>query len=184
MRAAVRANDIYIQQLRSVSEILTQRIEGLDNRLPERPGARLNPPGFIYWHVLRVWDHDLRDLRGGSALDDIWHRNGFTAETDYEPAVTRGDDGADYADGYNYDDAQVDAVPYDADWLARYHRLLLDETIAWLEGVELDFARPIALVARAEQTTAAETLDHLIIHSSYHVGELQMTRGLLGIIDE
>lgn len=173
----------YIRQIKGVSNMLVRCIDELEGRLVEVPGPRLNPAGFIVWHLLRVWDHDLRDTRAAVAADDVWHRHGFTAETGYAPVIKVHDDGEAYADGYGYSRAEVAAVPYREDWLVRYHRLLLDETLERLADPELDCDAPIKLPERETPTTAGQTFDHLVIHSAYHIGELQLTMGLLGIPD-
>jgi uncharacterized damage-inducible protein DinB len=100
----------------------------------------------------------------------------------YEPAVIRGEDGVDYADGFGYSMADVLAVPYARFWLERYRQALLDETLVLLEEGD-DVDRAIYQPGRATPTTPAEILDHLVLHSAMHIGELQMTRGLLGLDD-
>jgi len=161
--------------------MLADGVGGLDARLAERPVPDLNPPGFIFWHVLRVWDHETRVARGLEAVEDGWHRHGLSAVAGYEPVVKRGGDGVDYADGFDYDAADVAAIPYEAGWLGRYHRLMLDETIACLEAPELDLSQPLRLAGRDEPVTVGQILDHVILHGAAHVGELQVVRGLLGV---
>jgi hypothetical protein len=162
--------------------MLQQRVDGLDGRLAERPGPNLNPAGFIYWHILRVWDADLRDIRG---IDDIWAREGYTATLGYQPVTRHGDDGAEYSDGYGYTDADVDAIPYQLDMLNRYLQLLVDETLVYLEGAdETELERSVPVPYRDEPCTPSELMEHTILHSAYHIGELQITGGLLGLRDE
>jgi hypothetical protein len=173
---------MYARQIRDIATMLQQRVDDLGGRLAERPGPHLNPAGFIYWHILRVWDTDLLDIRGN---DDIWTRAGYTAALGYQPVIRRGDDGAEYNDGYGYTDADVAAIPYQLEHLNGYLRQLVDETLAYLDRAdEAELQRSIVLPYRDEPFTPSELVEHTILHSAYHIGELQITRGLLGLRDE
>lgn len=171
----------YIQQITEMSSMLSQQVGELDDAtLSKRPGPALNPVGFIYWHILRVWDLDLNWLiKGGAPGDDAWHRGGYSNELDYTPdgVGTRG-----MGIGTGYTDNEVDAVPYRADVLARYQRQLLDETNAYLsEATDEELQRELPL--RDQTTTVAARLQHTVSHSWNHVGEIRMTKSMLGYPD-
>ena len=113
----------YREQIDGLDTMLTAQIaEVPDAILYRRTGPSQNPIGFIYWHILRIWDLD-HSLRTGTnpLTDDLWHRHDFAAKADYSP------DGLGLRGlgmGIGYTDAQVDGV--------RIPRELL-----WLKIVEL-----------------------------------------------
>lgn len=171
----------YAQQIDEMSQMLLQQVGVLDDAtLAKRPGPALNPVGFIHWHILRVWDLDLNWLiKGGAPTDDARHRGGYSEELDYSPdGIGTGGMGI----GTGYTDAEVDAVPYRAGVLARYQQILLDETRAYLSTATLDdLSREFPL--RGQPTTVAARLQHTIGHSWNHIGEIRMTKGMLGYPD-
>ena len=122
--------------------------------------------------------------RGSGRRDDCWHRNGLSVAAGFEPLLKRGDDGVNYTDGFGYSDADVSAIPYGADWLNGYHRLMLDETLDWLTTGAVGLSRTISLPGRADPITGGQILDHLILHSACHIGELQMTQSILRVRNE
>lgn len=171
----------YNEQITAMASMLAQQAGELDEpTLAERPGPALNPVGFIYWHILRVWDLDLNWLiRGQSPAEDAWHRGGYSAELGYSPD---GIGTAGMGIGTGYTDAEVDAVPCNAASLERYRQQLLDETQAYLAASpDTEINREFAF--RDQTTTVAARLQHTVSHSWNHIGEIRMTKGMLGYPD-
>src|SRR5688572_23042646 len=119
--------DSYLEQIDTMSDFLTNQVTELDEAaFTRRPGEMLNPVGFIYFHVLRIWDLDLNILvHGRRPADDAWHRGGFTEKLGYNPD---GKGGNGMGLGFGYTDQEVDEVPYRLAPLQEYHQQLLDET--------------------------------------------------------
>ena len=171
----------YDEQVSTMATMLAQQVGSLDDAtLAKRPGPALNPIGFIQWHILRIWDLDLNLLiKGGTPETDAWHRGGYDEEIGYEPiGIGPGGTGL----GFGYTDAEVDAVPYRADVLSRYQQQLVDETKSYLAGAtNEDLQRAFEL--RGEPTSVAGRLQHVVAHSWNHIGEIRLTKGLLGYPD-
>src|SRR6476661_1923754 len=131
------------EQITQLAEMLDKQLAELnDGQLATRPNGALNPPGFIAWHLMRVWDFDLNQLILGQTRDaDAWHRGGFQTEMGYEP-LGNGPGGSGI--GFGFSDVEVDAVPYRLDVLRRYLAQLLTETDTYLAGAsDADLAAPM-----------------------------------------
>jgi hypothetical protein len=177
--------DVYREMIDQASADLRGEIASMtDELLAQRPGANLNPVGFIYFHVLRSWDRDLNHLiLGQDQHDDAWHRGGFAAESDFEPSGT-GLSGA--GTGMGYSNAEVDAVPKGKALLGRYHDQLFQETLAYLDGSSGSTRFDEALENPLSPTnpfTPRWRLQHLIRHTCKHLGDIQFVKGMLGIPD-
>jgi hypothetical protein len=171
----------YLEQIDALSDMLEKQVAELDDELlSKRPGPALNPPGFIYWHILRIWDLDLNILiKGRKPSEDAWHLGGYGEEMGYNPD---GKGGRGSGLGFGYTDAEVDEIPYRMEPLRRYHAQLLDETRAYLESAgSAELQREIKF--RDDPSTPSLRLQHVVAHSWNHVGELRMTKSMLGFHD-
>lgn len=172
---------IYLQQIESMSDFLDKLLADVDDeQFSHRPGPERNPIGFFYFHLLRVWDLDLNILcRGQAPHADAWHRGGYSEALGYVPD---GKGGSGSGLGFGYTDQEVDEVPYRKDVLQRYHQQLVEETRAWLSSAtDADLERPITL--RDQPTTPGARLQHTAAHSWNHIGEIRLTKTLLGMSD-
>ncbi len=173
--------DIYLEQIVGMSDTLLMRVGDMsDEQLAQRPGEYLNPVGFIYWHILRIWDFDLNLLiRGQDPSNDAWHRGGMTELSGYNPD---GHGVGGRGIGFGYTDAEVDEMPYHHTALRAYHDLLLQETKDFLANAEeSEFAREVLF--RDTPTTVGARMQHAVAHSFQHIGEIMLSRGLLGFAD-
>lgn len=174
----------YREQISLMSQALESAASDLsDAQLATRPQPSLNPPGFIIWHALRVWDVDLNVRILGNSLDaDGWQSGGFTDELGYDP---RGHGGNLFGNGFGFTDAEVEEIPYRREALMRYHAQLLEKTEGYL--AELDDADLRARIpfegAPGVAYTGADRLQHTISHSWNHIGELRVIKSLLGFVD-
>jgi hypothetical protein len=173
--------DVYIEQVQGMSKLLSDQTAELDDTLlGKRPGQHLNPPGFLYFHILRVWDLDINVLIGGSKpSEDAWHRGGYSEAMGYSPD---GKGGRGTGIGFGYTDAEVDEVPYQLETLQRYHAQLLGETMRYLNDAS-DEELHREIVAIGNPTTTGARVQHIIGHSWNHIGELRMTKSMLGFHD-
>lgn len=173
--------DVYIEQIQSLSELLDSQISELDDTLLNtRPGPILNPLGFIYFHILRIWDLDINVLvKDGKPAEDAWHRGDYADEMGYNPD---GKGGRGMGIGFGYTDAEVDEVPYRLEPLKRYHAHVLTETLAYLNDAN-DEELNRGITAMGQPSTTGARIQHIIAHSWNHTGELRMTKSLLGFHD-
>jgi hypothetical protein len=179
----VREADVYREQIEGLSTLLEAQVAEIpDDLLYMRPGPSRNNAGFLYWHILRIWDLDLSFCKGTPLAEDAWHRGEYAAESGYNP------DGLGLRGlgmGVGYTDAEVDAVAIGRRFLGDYQRQLLAETTAYLADADdaaLRTPRPSPSNPN-QQVTSAERLQHLIAHSYNHVGELRYVKGTLGFPD-
>ncbi len=171
----------YNEQITQLSEMMDRQVSELDDKLLcTRPGPELNPVGFIYYHVLRTWDLDLNILvHGREQTDDAWHRGGFTEAMGYSPI---GKGGRGLGIGFGYTDAEVDEVPYQLEALRRYQEQLLSETTEYLNSAsDEELSREIS--AMGQSTTTGARIQHTIAHTWNHVGEIRLTKSMLGFPD-
>jgi hypothetical protein len=173
-------NEALRKQISAMSTALADVVAPLDDRLlGVRAATGVNPAGFIYWHVLRVWDRNLNVVILGMDPDmDAWHRAGFSEASGYEP-YGKGVRGAGIGNGFS--DAEVDEVPYRARWLRSYHEQALTETTAYLTVAgRVELGREIAL-PRRRHTSPAACLQLVVRHGTTHITELRRISTRLGV---
>jgi hypothetical protein len=175
---------IYLIQVRNFSESLRNEIDRVpDHLFNRRPGPRLNPIGWNYFHLLRIWDLDLNWLCKGQDRNlDAWHRGGFTGKSGYNPV---GKGGHGLGVGFGYSDDEVDELNVSSALLGQYHDLLLADTEAYLANAsdeELSRQAPTVLDPNVTKATA-EQVRHIIGHSYGHIGEIRYAMGMFGLYD-
>ncbi len=170
-------SQVYLEQLTTLSDELKTEISGTDAKLIyQRPAPSVNTPGFLYWHILRIWDLDLNHFIKSQPGDgDAWHRGGFTEKAGYDPAAHGPERLPGMGFGYSDDDVDgIAVIPVEV--LGEYHNQLVAETEELLaSGVDLraEFTPP----GRPPMTGAAR-LQHLIGHSYGHLGDIRFSKGL------
>ncbi|CAN5739799.1 hypothetical protein BH23CHL2_BH23CHL2_30040 [soil metagenome] len=173
--------EVYRAMIGQAADLLTRTVNEIDEaNFGKRPGEHLNPASFIYFHVLRHWDRDVNVLsRGQAPVADLWHREGIGDAMHYHPEGLgmRG-----LGTGIGYTDAQVDAVPADRATLARYQQLLHDETMAYLDELdesEIHNEMTSEYLPGVSYDIAAR-LQHLVVHTAHHTGDISYVKGALG----
>jgi hypothetical protein len=176
----------YREMVEYTSEALKARIEEVSaEKLHQRPGPGLNPVGWNYWHALRVWDLDLNwYIKGQDAHQDAWYRGEFSARSGYDPT---GKGLRATGIGLGYSDAEVDELSViDASVLYDYQRVLLEETLEYLETADdAELRRSIPNPRNPDAPmSVASRLQHLVTHTWNHIGELGYAKGMLGMHDQ
>jgi hypothetical protein len=175
---------IYLIQFQNFSDSLLGEIDRVpDHLFNRRPGPHLNPVGWNYFHLLRIWDLDLNWLcRGQDRDEDAWHRGGFTEKSGYNP-VGKGWRGRGV--GYGYTDDEVDELNVTAAVLKQYHDLLLADTETYLSRAsdeEMQRQAPSVLNPDETKPTAVQ-IRHIVGHSYGHIGEIRYAMGMFGLHD-
>lgn len=176
--------EIYRQLFKAMlSNLQTQLVDVREDDMFKRPGPGMNPIGWNYWHLLRIWDLDLNWMvKGQKPGEDAWHRGGFTEKSGYNP------DGKGFRGsgvGFGYSDAEVDEMNIDSDVLREYQRQLEVETEEYLASVTVEeLGREFPNMARpGEMTSVRGRFQQTIGHSWNHIGELRYAKGILGYPD-
>lgn len=179
----MREAEIYREQIAAMAAFLEAQVaEVPDDIFYHRPGPKLNPAGFLHWHILRIWDLDLSLVRQTPLAEDVWHRGNFAARADYNP------DGLGLRGlgmGVGYTDEEVDGVRVPREVLRDYQQQLLAETTDYLAAADdaaIRAERPSPLGA-GQQLTSAARLQHIVAHSHMHIGEIRFGKGMHGITD-
>jgi hypothetical protein len=179
----VKESQIYREQLDTLSSQIKAEFEKMSEEiLYRRPAPSANNAGFLYWHILRIWDLDLNHIiRGQSPSEDLWHRAGYSEKSGYNP------DGKGLERlagmGLGYSDAEVDEVNVPLDILYAYHDELTAETSEYLDSAGNDDLRAELNRPGRPPMTAAQRMQHLIGHSYGHLGDIRFAKGLLGHTD-
>lgn len=180
----MKESQIYREQIDTLTDEIKAEFTNLEPALLyKRPAPSANNPGFLYWHILRIWDLDLNHrIKREDAHNDAWHRGGYTEKSGYNPdekgpARLR-------SMGLGYSDADVDEVNIPLDVLTAYHDQLSAETNEYLESASNDELRAgFSVPARPGTMTPADRFQHLVAHSYGHVGDIRFAKGLLGYTD-
>lgn len=182
--AQMKESQIYREQLDTLTSEIKAELANLEPELLyKRPAPSANNPGFLYWHILRIWDLDLNHrVNRQDAADDAWHRGGYTKKSGYNPDE-KGPERL-RGMGLGYSDADVDELNIPLDILTAYHDQLSTETNAYLDSATNDDIRAeFSIPTRAGTMTAADRFQHLIGHSYGHLGDIRFAKGLLGHTD-
>lgn len=171
---------IYIEQLETFGRAIEGELAHISHAiLWTRPCPHMNSIGWNYWHLLRIWDYDLNwAIRAREPLDDLWHRNGFTSRSGYDPDG-KGTDRNGL--GSRYRDFEVDELNIRLDVLREYHAELLADTIEYLQGAENAELRRTVIPPSdpGNPQEAANRIRHTIGQAWMHLGELRYARGVL-----
>ena len=172
------AQEAYISQIRMMTDEINAMFDDVpDDLLHKRPGPGLNPIGWNFWHLLRIWDRWLNVSIGGrDASEDTWHRGNFAEKSGYNPD---GKGAGGLGSGMGYSDAEVDEVQIPLLIIQEYQRQLQDETEAYLrQADDAELNRPI-------DSHLGEVPLHIAIEQSIrngwmHYGEMRYAKGMLG----
>ena len=137
------AQEAYISQIRMMTDEINAMFDDVpEDILHKRPGPGLNPIGWNYWHLLRIWDGWLNVRIGGrDASEDTWHRGNYAEKSGYNPD---GKGAGGLGTGMGYSDAEVDEVQIPLSIIQEYQRQLQEETEAYLrQADEAELNRPI-----------------------------------------
>lgn len=174
----MNAQDVYISMFR----MMTDEINGMFDDVPdvllyERPGPSLNPIGWNYWHLLRIWDMELNSIIGGKEpSEQTWYRGGFVEKSGYNP---EGKGGRGGGTGMGYTDAEVDEVQIPLEVIQEYQRQLQAETESYLQSAD-DAELNRVVPFWAGEITCGKMIEQAIRNGWMHYGEMRYAKGMLG----
>ena len=150
-----------------VGEVLAG-VRAADLDWPPRPGA--NPLGWTVWHLTRVQDGQIADLRGEA---DLWTRDGWHARFNRPP---------DHDDsGYGHTPAQVRAFKSpSAKIQLDYLRAVTERTKEYLVSLSpADLDRALDEPWQQPPPTIAVRIVSILADCHQHAGEASYIRGLI-----
>jgi len=152
--------------------IIRRALEGATPELMAyQPAEGANPIGWLGWHVVRVQDHHIAGLSGGTQawLDEGWHeRFGMAAESE------------DYGTGHSPEQMAGVGVP-EARLLLDYDDAVWARTTAYLDTLTAEGLDRVLDEPRFQPLpTVGVRLVSLINHSAHHAGQIDYVSGLFG----
>ncbi len=174
----MNAQDAYISQIRTMTNEINAMFDDVpEDLLHKRPGPGLNPIGWNFWHLLRIWDGWLNVRIGGrNGSEDTWHRGNYSEKSGYNPD---GKGAQGLGTGMGYSDAEVDEFQIPLAIIQEYQSQLQEETEDYLRQAD------DAELQRTVESHLGETPCHVAIEQSIrngwmHYGEMRYAKGMLG----
>ncbi|MEZ5096310.1 MAG: DUF664 domain-containing protein [Nocardioides sp.] len=161
------ANALLVDAYGRVRESVAAVLEGLTaDQAAWRPAPEANSVGWLVWHLTRVLDDHLAELRG---VDQVWDTHEYVER--FALALPRHDT------GYGHTPAEVAAVRAEPELLAAYHRAVHDSVRPYLETVD-DYGR-IVDTRWDPPVTLGVRLISVLDDMARHLGQAEYVRGLL-----
>lgn len=164
-------NDVLIDAFNRIQDAVHDVLTGLsDENLRFRPGKDANSIAWLIWHLARVQDSQIAELREAR---EIYTSGGWAAKFKLPLEDTD--------TGYGHTSEQVAQVSASSELLQAYYDAVHKATLAYITDLEPgDYARvidrnwnpPVTLAIRLISTVADDL---------QHVGQAAYVRGLLGL---
>jgi uncharacterized damage-inducible protein DinB len=164
-------SDVFVELYGRIAPLVHDVVDGLPiEQLTATVVPETNTIAWLVWHLTRVQDHHIAELRGDeqSWVDGTWHgRFGFAAADPEEH-------------GYGYTPAQVAAnVPESAAALTEYHDTVWARTEAYLSSLSDDSMADIVDRRWDPPVTRLVRLVSVADDALQHVGQAAYLKGLL-----
>jgi hypothetical protein len=166
----MKTSDVLIDTFGRVREIVEHVVDGLTvDDLMYRPGPDANSIAWLVWHLTRIEDDHMSDLRG---TEQAWTADGWISRFNlpFDPSAT----------GYGFSTEEVAACRVDPpEILVGYHDAVCAESVRYLEtidGAELD---RIVDTAWDPPVSAGVRIVSVVADTLEHAGQAAYVRGLL-----
>ncbi|MFY1698333.1 mycothiol transferase [Solwaraspora sp. WMMA2101] len=168
----MRTSELLVETFDRLPDLVREAVDGLSpQQLRWTPAPGANPIGWLVWHLTRIQDDHLAEVRGEP---QVWTGGGW--------AKRFGLDRAEPADtGYGHTAAQVAAIaPESAAALVDYHTAVAERTRRFLHGLtDTDLDRVVD-DSWDPPVTLGVRLVSVANDDLQHVGQASYLRGLLG----
>jgi hypothetical protein len=153
-----------------VLETATGAVDGLTvEQLTYRPEPDANPIGWLVWHLARVQDDHVADVRG---TEQVWTAQGFADRFDLPFDA--------HATGFGQDAEEVGQVRVEAELLAEYLRGVHDQTTSYVGSLAPDDLDRVVDTRWDPPVTLGVRLVSVVSDDLQHAGQAAYVRGLLG----
>jgi hypothetical protein len=161
--------DLLVDAFERIRDAVNPAVNGLSlDDLAFRPDAESNSIAWLVWHLTRVQDDRVAELRD---TEQVWTANGWAG------VFALPLDSSDT--GYGHDPAMVAAVIADAVSLLSYYEDVHRRTIEFVRSLaEIDLARVLDQTWDPPETVASRLVS-VIVDDLQHVGQAAYVRGIL-----
>jgi uncharacterized damage-inducible protein DinB len=165
----VTTNDILIDAFGRIKHVVHDVVKDMgEEKLSERPGEDANSIAWLVWHLARVQDDHIAELKGS---EQIWTSGGWY-DTFSLPFP-------DTSTGYGHSSADVGMVRASADILTGYYDAVHDETIAYIKSLKPDDYERIVDEHYNPPVSLAVRLFSVIDDDLQHAGQAAYVKGLI-----
>lgn len=163
------ANDLLVDAFDRIRDGVHPAVNGLSmEELSFRPDSESNSIAWLIWHLARVQDDHIAELRGS---DEAWTTNGW-AERFGLPLD-------DSDTGYGHDTDAVAAVTADASLLLGYFEDVHHATVDYVGSLTADDLNRVVDRSWDPPVTVSTRLVSVIADDLQHVGQAAYARGIL-----
>lgn len=166
----MKTSDVLIDTFGRVREIVEYVVDGLSvEDLHYRPGPDANSIAWLIWHLTRIEDDHISDLRG---VEQVWTAQRWIErfELPFDAAAT----------GYGFSTDEVAACRVSPpDLLVGYHDAVHAETVAYLETIDQAELDRIVDTSWDPPVTAGVRIVSVVSDTLQHSGQAAYVRGVL-----
>jgi hypothetical protein len=166
----MNTSEFLIDAFGRVREIVGQVVDGLDvDQLLYRPGPDANSIAWLVWHLTRIEDDHMSDLRD---VEQVWTAQGFLARFDlpFDAAAT----------GFGFTSEDVAACRVDPpSLLVDYHDAVHEQTVRYLVTIDDAELDRIDDTSWDPPVSAGVRIVSVVSDTLQHAGQAAYVRGLL-----
>ncbi len=166
----MNVNELLIDLFDRLPELVRSAVDGLSpDQLRQSPAPGANPIGWLVWHLTRVQDHHVAQLRGE---DQVWVSGDWAARFGLDPDPSN--------TGYGHSAVQVVAVqPDSAESLVAYYDEVAGRTRDLIGRLTVDDLDRVVDERWDPPVTVGVRLVSVASDDLQHVGQAAYLRGLL-----
>ncbi len=166
----MKTSDVLIDTFGRVREIVEYVVDGLTvEELLYRPGPDANSIAWLVWHLTRIEDDHVSDLR---RTEQAWTAQGWIErfQLPFDSSAT----------GYGFSSAEVAVCRVDPpELLVGYHDAVHAETVAYLETIDDAELDRIVDASWEPPVSAGVRIVSVVSDTLQHAGQAAYVRGLL-----
>lgn len=163
------SQELLIDAFGRIKEVVHDTLDGLDiEALVFRPGTQANSIAWLVWHLTRIQDDHLAELRGA---EQVWTSEGWCKKLTLPLP--------DSDTGYGHSDKEVAQVRADATQLVGYHDAVYAETVKFIQTLREDDYDKVVDENWDPPVTMAIRLISVVSDDLQHAGQAAYIRGLI-----
>jgi hypothetical protein len=166
----MKTSEVLIDAFGRVRAIVEYVVDGLTfDELTFRPGPDANSIAWLVWHLTRIEDDHVSDLRG---VEQVWTAQGWIEQfkLPFDASAT----------GYGFTSDEVAACRVDPpDLLVGYYNAVHEQTVAYLETIDEAELDRIVDNSWDPPVSAGVRIVSVVSDTLQHAGQAAYVRGLL-----